>query len=42
MSGPHQEEVARLFSCLSGPEQDELLRLLDKVRGELTRLGFQP
>ena len=42
MSGPHQDAVARLFDCLTGPEQEELLRLLGKVRGELSKLGFQP
>ena len=38
MSGPHQEQVARLFACLKEQERTQLLRLLGKVREELVRL----
>jgi DNA-binding MarR family transcriptional regulator len=38
MSGPHQQEVARLFDCLSEPQRDSLLKLLRKVRDGLKQL----
>lgn len=38
MSGPHQQEVARLFDCLSEPEQKSLLKLLRKVSDGLKEL----
>jgi DNA-binding MarR family transcriptional regulator len=38
MSGPHQQEVARLFNCLSEYERRGLLNLLGKVRDGLKDL----
>lgn len=38
MSGPHQNEVAQLFECLSEPERKSLLRLLRKVKKGLADL----
>lgn len=39
MSGPHQEEVARLFDCLLESERKQLLQLLRKVDEELGGLA---
>ena len=38
MSGPHQEQVASLFNCITERERAQLRGLLGKVRKELVRL----